>query len=164
MSITDMDEEPSSITVTRLLLAEPPDFPAMRDYITKIGAQSNLFLDLNLIEPLDAAGLSKLTRRILGICVFGPSLCSLTFSLTRLKDAETRVFSIVGDVFGNYISDEFPNTTREFLKQKLADSKEESTTRSLIEDLLRHMSEREKMYEELPTLNELRPAHEKLQS
>lgn len=159
-----MNQESPSVTVTRLLLAEPPNYPELRDYITKISAKSDLLLDLNSIESLDATGLAKLTRRILGVCVFGPSLCSLIFSLTRLKDAETRVFSIVGDVFGNYISDEFPNTTREFLQQKMTGSVAGTPMRSLIEDLLRHISEREKLYDELPTLKELRPAHEKLQS
>lgn len=159
-----MIEESPSVTVTRLLLAEPPNFPALRDYVTKIGAQDNLFLDLDSIDALDTPGLAKLTRRILGLCVFGPLLCSLIFSLTRLKDAETRVYSIVGDIFGNFISDEFPNTTRDFLQCRLTDSAVGTPLRSLIEGLLRHMSERENVYDELPTLNELRPAHEKLQS
>jgi len=159
-----MNEESPNVAVTRMLLAEPADFPAFRDFITSIGTRTNLDLDLQQIESLDAAGLVKVTRRILGVCVFGPSLCSLIFSLTRLKDAERRTFSIVGDVFGNHVSDEFPNTTREFLQASLASSGEGSSARALIEDLLRHMQEREKLYDELPKLQELRPAHEKLQS
>lgn len=159
-----MDEELPDVTVTRMFLAEPPDFSALRDFIISIGSRTSLGLDLKQIESLDAAGLAKVTRRILGVCVFGPPLCSLIFSLTRLKDAERRTFSIVGDVFGNHIGDEFPNTTREFLEASVAFSAEGSSLRALIEDLLRHMQEREKLYDELPGLQELRPPHEKLQS
>lgn len=159
-----MNEESPDVTVTRMLLAEPPDFPALRAFITNVGARTDLGLDLEQIENLDAAGLAKVTRRVLGVCVFGPALCSLVFSLTQLKDAERRTFSIVGDVFGNHISDEFPNTTREFLQARLASTAESSSLWALIEDLLRHMQEREELYDELPKLQELRPAHEKLQS
>jgi ribosomal protein L17 len=158
-----MDEESPDVTVTGMLLAEPPDFSALRDFIGRIGTRTNLALDLKQIDSLDAVGLA-VTRRILGVSVFGPSLCSLVFSLTRLTNAERRTFSIVGDVFGNYISDEFPNTTRDFLQASLASSAEGSSLRALLEDLLRHMQEREKLYDELPQLQELKPAHEKLQS
>ncbi len=159
-----MSNESPDVTITRMLLSEPFGAPATREFVNRLGSRTNLRLDLAQIEELDGARLAKLVRRILATCVFAPPLCSLVFSMTSLTNAEQRAFSLVGDVFGNYISDEFPNSTREFLQAALRNAAPNTPVQALLRKLIRHIKKRETLYTDLPTLKELTPAQDNLQS
>ena len=162
--MTPMSQESPDVTITRMLLAEPFDSLTTREFVTRIGSRTDLTLDLQQLEELNVVQLTKLVRRILGTIFFAPPLCSLIFTLTRVSKAEQRGFPVVADVFGNYLCDEFPNTTRDFLQAALRSAGARTPLYVLVKDLLKHLKERQRLYTELPTLRELEPAHEKLQS
>ena len=78
-----MSNESPDVTITRMLLSEPFDAPATREFVNRLGSRTNLKLDLAQIDELDGAQLAMFVRRILATCVFAPPLCSLLFSMTR---------------------------------------------------------------------------------
>lgn len=156
-----MPPQSSSHLVTEILLATPFDVQAAKEAISHHGARGELVLSLERIEQLSADALRKLADRILGVCVFAPPACSLIFSMLAVSDAEGRTYPFVGPIFGDYLSDEFPDTTLRFLELKAAEAAVNSPLRSFLDGLINHARERKRFYDELPKLKELIPAPEK---
>ena len=118
-----------------------------------------LSFSAKIVRGLDSQGLALLLRRLWGFAIHEEHLVSLTLSLLSINGVHSSVFPLLQDGLVNEIGFNFPDFTRERLKQ-LAETSEDSDVHSLCESVSSALSNYFDALEALPEAIELRPSLE----
>lgn len=114
---------------------------------------------ISALDALSAGGLLHLVRRTLANVVRDHQRVSLVWSMTRTRDADTRVFPLVFEVMARFIGYDYPVATREHLEPLVATGAEDAQTR-LAQQILEAMRAYYDPLKALPVVEELRPSSE----
>lgn len=118
-----------------------------------------LSFDLAAVATMDEQDLLHLSRRTLG-WVFSASIrISLMWSLTAVKNASGRTYSIVQSIFSDYLGYEYPIEVEEYL-EPIRDTSKEKKLIALCDNILASMKSYQKALDRLEKVKELRSSPE----
>lgn len=145
--------------VTDWLLSEGPEHPAaLAGILSQIShvSESKLELEKARIDQLAAPDLMFLARRLLSYVHDRGQLTSLSLSLLRSEDAQTRIYPIVRALLVDEIGYDYPGSTVKALRQNATASASVSDREFLLQmaDTIDRMLQAETA---LPARSELRP-------
>ncbi len=148
---------PFSSLITAWLLDEDRRYPhAIHNVIGKLriaGAQQ-LSLDAQMLDTLNTEEFRFLLRRMIGYLSGEEILLPLVFSMVRTHDAKDRTFALVAEVIRDYLAQDYPGHTLEFLKARQAAQDESEDVKifcgSIVKDIEAQLAE----LDALPNLKE----------
>ena len=152
-------EEGSSLLVTSWLLSERQEHAgALAGALIQLSHHSEveLRLDRNRIDQLTPNDLLFLARRMLGYVHDRAQITSLSLSMLRSKDVETRIYPVLRALLVDEIGYDYPGSTATTLRATAETTSSKSDTEFLL-SAAEAIDQIVEAQNALPSLSELRP-------
>lgn len=145
--------------ITAWLLNEDMRYPTVAFRLVSLlhkPVAKSVALDPAIIDTLQPNEILFLVRRIIGFIVGDDAQIGLIFSLVRTRDAKTRTLGLVRQVFHDYVGNDYPYQTMDYLKERQITESDEDI-KALCAEVIAAVKNYVDAINALPWLKELVP-------